>query len=126
MKWGMLLYIGFIVGIVVMADLGRFPDIFLFYQRVPGADTMGHFVLMGLLALIVNETLGWRTWDWGRVRFWTGTSLVVLIVTVEEVSQHWLPRRSFSLTDLSADYLGIWFFSAAAQWWKRRSAPPPR
>ena len=36
-----------------------------------------------------------------------GTTVVVTVVTLEEVAQLWIHTRRFELIDLLADYLGI-------------------
>jgi len=48
----------------------------------------------------------------------------MLLITVDEVVQIFLPLRSFSMQDLAANDLGIWVFSLPA-WRVRRGLTRP-
>lgn len=104
---GLILYAAFIALIVLLADLGRLPLFFFF----PGYDTVGHFVLIGLLAFFINGVMG------GRVAFRVGgipvhTAILATagLALVEELSQGFMSTRSMSLRDFAADAAGILFF----------------
>ena len=43
-----------------------------------------------------------------RITLLKGSAIVMIIVTVEEISQLFFRSRSFDLGDLAADLLGIW------------------
>ena len=43
----------------------------------------------------------------GGLRIFVGTIVIVTVVTLEELTQLWIPTRHFELMDLLADYLGI-------------------
>lgn len=122
-----LLAIAAVSAICLVADLGYVPTLFPFVHLIPGKDVTCHFIVMGAMALLVN--LGFSSSRLFGYRFGMlgCTVLVLLAVTLEEFSQHFLSRRTFSVTDLSANYGGILVFSMAAAWihwrgeWNRRS-----
>lgn len=106
------LYILTLVALVAAADLGHLPAAVLLH-RVPGGDKLGHFLLMGLLSLVVH--LAWdrrRPEATGRWRISLG---LLLLVVLEEVSQLWLGNRHFEWMDLFADAAGILFFAVASK-----------
>ena len=94
--------------IVAAANLGLGPALFGFIYAIPYADTAGHFILMGLLSLLISLGFGAD-----RVQFLRllKTSLFLgALVTLEEITQLFLVNRTFSLVDLTADYAGIFLF----------------
>jgi len=97
--------------ITVIADLGFGESLFNLMDNVPGGDHTGHFFFMGMLSFLVNLSLsGARINVWG-ISLLKGSVIVTVLVTLEEFSQILLDERGFSLLDLSANYLGILFFS---------------
>ena len=90
---------------VIGADTG-FEGFRAFYN-VPGGDKLGHFLLIGTLAFLVNASLGARRIRLGPLQPLLGSLLVTLVVTAEEFSQIFLAHRSFDLMDLTADFVGI-------------------
>jgi VanZ family protein len=111
MKWLTILFALFILLIIVLADLGRL-GIFSQIYRIPYADKAGHFILYGILILLINLTLfrSLRFERRERVALITGLTLALLI-GLEEFSQRHFSNRTFSLGDLTASYLGVIFFS---------------
>lgn len=111
MKWLTILFAAFIGLIIILADLGRLGIIYQ-VNRIPYADKAGHFILYGILALLINLSL--FRWRPDRSRKWiaviSGLILVVLI-GLEEFSQQNFSNRTFSLADLSASYLGVIVFA---------------
>jgi VanZ family protein len=110
-KWAAFLFALFIVAIIFLADIGRL-GILGVLNKIPFGDKAGHFLLYGILALLINLSL-FRSQPWRnplRVSFISGGILAVLI-GVEEFSQQFFARRSFDLVDLTFSYLGVIFFS---------------
>lgn len=92
--------------IVACADLGRLRAFFDWYETLhPLADKAGHIGLIGMLTLLFDHALAGRKIK--RVCIPLAPAIVFLVMTVEEVSQRWMPLRSFDLTDLAANYAGI-------------------
>jgi VanZ family protein len=111
MKWLTVLFVLFIVLVIVLADTGNLGFIYRI-TRLPYADKAGHFLLYGILALLIDLTL-FRSVPfqrWKRVAVISGLILAVLI-GIEEFSQQYFADRTFSLIDLSASYLGVIAFS---------------
>ncbi|MEC7523174.1 MAG: VanZ family protein [Myxococcota bacterium] len=106
-------YLAAIVAIVVIAGLGGTHEMFGLVTRLPLGDKIGHFVLIGGLALAADLGFGFRSWR----RVPVGPALVVVLALGEEVSQLFLATRSFDLGDLAADALGVATFT----WLGRRA-----
>lgn len=101
----------FIVVIIVLADLGDLGPLHAIYD-IPYGDKVGHFMLYGILNLLVDLSLfeSFPQADARRLALIGGLSLAVLI-GLEELSQNLFARRNPDLRDLAAGYLGLLFFS---------------
>ncbi len=114
-RWFAAIYATLIVLAVVLADDGQYQFVFAWIRGIPGGDKVGHFCLMGGLAFVVNLALGLRHFTLGRWQFLLGSTIVGALVLVEEISQAWLPSRTFDLVDLTFDFLGIVCFGWLAK-----------
>ena len=100
-------YVLFFIAVLIGADSGYL------HQWVPDAltdtwwDKAGHVFFTGLLAVLANEALRYRFFKFGKRRLLVGTLIVVVLISIEECLQQYLPTRSFDLVDLAADLLGI-------------------
>jgi VanZ family protein len=108
----------FIIWVIYLANTGQQSILFPLVKLIPYGDKIGHLVLFGLLALFANLATGFRIFCVGTKRVFCGTAAVFVFVTIEELSQHFLPHRTLDIYDYSADMLGILFFS----WVSRRVA----
>jgi len=111
MKWLTILFALLIILIIILADTGNL-GILSYINRIPYADKVGHFILYGVLALLINLTL-FRSLP-ARSRKWVAVVsglILALLIGLEELSQRNFSTRTFSLADLSASYLGLIFFS---------------
>lgn len=121
LRWAMavawVLMCGFII---YLADHGLLRPIYKFIGVYPGSDKIGHFVLIGASAGLLNLALGLHTVRWLGRDWLLGSVIIVVFCTLEEISQHWLPARSFDLLDLAGDYAGIfcfgWLAKRIARW----------
>ena len=107
------IYLLFIIAVIYAADRHLARGFFGWVQSVPLGDKAGHFVLMGTLAFLLNRALARRTIPTGLQ---LGGAIVAIFVVAEEISQRWLPWRTFDYGDLLADFIGI----ALADWLARR------
>ena len=111
MKWLTILFTLFIFFIIVLADTDRLGFLKLI-NHLPLGDKLGHFVLYGILALLMNLTLlrssVFQNRPWVVV---ISTLILAILIGIEEVSQRSLATRTFSLGDLTASYLGVLVFS---------------
>ncbi len=111
MKWLTVLFALFIILMIVLADTGNL-GILYYINRIPYADKAGHFILYGILALLINLTLFRSLPARSRMRVAVISGLILaLLIGLEELSQRNFAARTFSLGDLSASYLGLIFFS---------------
>ncbi len=94
-----------------MADVKSTRYVLSFVGSIPFGDKLGHFFLIGTFSFLLNLSLGCR-----KVRrVLSGSLIVSVIVTIEEISQIFIRGRSFDLTDLIADFLGILLFGKLAK-----------
>jgi VanZ family protein len=111
MKWLTVSFVIFIVAVIVLADSGKLGLLHFVYE-FPNGDKVGHFILFGILAFLLDLTY-FQTHpraDLQRVAVIIGLVLALLI-GLEEFSQKFIPLRTFSLFDLFASYVGVVYFS---------------
>lgn len=96
-----LLFAAFCVFVTWDADHGGgwFGQI----NAIPHGDKLGHFSLMAIATLLSNVALRGRAWRGILI----GSMAVFVLITLEEVRQHFVPNRSFSVGDLVANTVGI-------------------
>jgi glycopeptide antibiotics resistance protein len=98
------------ISIIVLADRGQ--GCWTFLQRVPMGDKLGHLVLVGPLALLLNLVLRGRRAPSPLSWCMLGSGLVGMLMTFEEISQAFIPSRSFDLADALMNLVAV----IAAQW----------
>lgn len=91
--------------IIFLANVA--PETLYLFYRVPGFDKFAHFMLTGVMALLLNLSLGNRQWRWRGLPILWGSAAVLTFMTLEEFSQIWIHTRSASLLDLMANVSGI-------------------
>ena len=114
MKWITILFLLFIILIIVLADRGQLGLLTL-VNRIPYGDKAGHFILYGILILLLDLTL-FQAFPLRSPKLIAVTSGMFLaaLIGLEEFSQQYFASRTFSLRDLIASYLGVIFFSWVA------------
>lgn len=110
----------FLSCLVWLADSGQGRWLFGVAESIPGGDKIGHFVLFGILALLVNLVMGATVIRCGKFTVLKGSTIVMVVVIAEEVSQLFFVSRSFELLDLTADLAGIWIFGQLARIYLQR------
>jgi hypothetical protein len=108
--------------IIVAADRGAMPPVIAALYAFPGGDKVGHFLLMGGLALLVNLSLSSRTVTILSRQVLLGSVLVAAVVTIEECTQALSANRTFSLLDLGFGYAGIVCAGYLGNWLQRAMA----
>jgi hypothetical protein len=123
-KWLTGGFILVLVLIVLIANLGLGPVYFPFIYHYPGLDKVGHFILMGLLSLLINSLYIAEKIRFFSLRILKGSLAVFLVVFLEELSQIFLTYRAFSWLDLAFDLGGIILGGRLADWmiFKQQSA----
>jgi len=111
MKWLTFFFLLFIVLIIVLADLGQL-GILGAINKIPFGDKAGHFILYGILTLLLDLTLirSLSNRDAKLIVVCMGLVLILLI-GLEEYSQQFFPKRTYDLVDLTFSYLGVISFS---------------
>ena len=112
MKWLAIFFSLFILLIIILADLGVLARFLIHLHRFPFGDKLGHFVLYGILTLLIDLSLfrSRPVEERRRIAVRVGLVLAVLI-GFEEFSQQFFSKRSFDLVDLAFSYLGLVSFS---------------
>src|SRR5262249_15021546 len=101
------------------ADTGHLGFLHAVYD-FPLGDKAGHFILYGLLTLVVTLSVFEMRPNGDKKRLALVTSLILaVLIGLEEFSQKWFPNRNFDLLDLTASYLGVAFFACLAVRLKR-------
>lgn len=106
-----IVYVLILGMIVYAANQGTLSQYVTFYREIPFGDDLGHFFLMGILSFLATILSGSHRVSVARFRISTGPMVVFPIVFIEELSQMFIPTRTFSLSDLTADVLGIVTFA---------------
>lgn len=110
-NWLTILLVIFVLLIVILADSGNLPRPIKNLYKFPYGDKVGHFLLMGFLSFSLNWTVLASRANLGLVRvIWTVSLSLAFLVTLEELSQQFFPKRTFSLLDLAFSYAGIVVF----------------
>lgn len=112
MKWLAILFSLLIILIIVLADMGALPHFLQVWNDLPYGDKAGHFILYGILTLLVDLALFRSRPNRSRELLTVTSGLILaLLIGLEEFSQQYFADRTFSLMDLAASYLGVIFFS---------------
>jgi polysaccharide biosynthesis protein VpsQ len=111
LKWLTLLFILFMLGVILLADLGSLPSPVALLYRFPNGDRAGHFFLYGVLTFLVNSAFP-RQVRILRANVYYGSLIITVLATFEEISQLFFSHRTFDLIDLTFTLLGI----AGADW----------
>ena len=98
-----IIYLFIIILIVVGAYQGLIPTEI---DYIPFYDTVGHFVLLGLLSFLFHRALNKKHIE----NIPIAPVIIMILAIIEESFQIFSPIRVFSLFDLSSNILGIWLF----------------
>jgi polysaccharide biosynthesis protein VpsQ len=97
----------FTVWIIVVSDAGRSNVLIDSVRAIPYGDKLGHMILYGILAVLVNASLVLRKSN--HLGLPLGCALVLLFALVEELSQGFFPStRTLDVGDMAADLIGIY------------------
>jgi hypothetical protein len=98
MRWLAVSYVVLLLVIVGLADMGELASVVRFVHDVPHLDKVGHLVFaLGLGAMLEGATR-----SRGRA-----LRIAVPLVIAEEISQLFVPGRTFDLLDFAADGVGL-------------------
>lgn len=107
MKKGLaLLAIAIVIGIIILADRGLAASYFGFLYGFPGGDAVAHFLILGTLTFLVTWAFP-RTQPIGQWNFALAPLVILILISIEEISQGFIPGRTLSLIDWLANFSGI-------------------
>jgi VanZ family protein len=104
----------FIFWIIYIADTGGTIIFTKMIRFLPYLDKWGHFILFGILTLLINMAIQYKRVSIFNKTVYLGTVVVFVFAVIEELSQGLLATRSLEHLDLLADGLGILLFSYLA------------
>lgn len=104
----------FLLWIIYLANTGSDSVFFDFIKTLPYGDKIGHFGLFGFLTFTAIIAFKYRTFACSKFNIYYGFALVAVFVIAEEISQIFIPSRTFDLVDLAADSVGMLFATAVA------------
>ena len=115
MKWLAILFAIFILLVIILADAGVLAHYVGFIYAFPFGDKAGHFILYGILTLLIDLAFFRARPDQSRRQLAVMCGLVLaLLIGLEELSQQHFSSRTFDLVDLTFSCLGVIFFSWVA------------
>jgi len=98
----------FISYIIFLADTANYNFAFRTIGHIPYGDKIMHALLYGMMAGLLNWGLRYRRCcRYGVFVPYLGSMAVLFFAAAEEVTQYWIPSRTFDLGDLAADLLGV-------------------
>lgn len=97
----------FILWVIYLANTGGNSIFFDFVKSIPNGDKIGHAGLFGFLTFIVIVATKFRGFKLGKLHIYYGAVVIALFVVGEEVTQAFIPSRTFDLVDIAADFVGI-------------------
>ena len=125
MKYITVLFALFIVLVIVLADAGKL-GILALINSIPYADKVGHFILYGILTLLVDLTaIRARLKITPKLTVVQCGLILALLIGLEEFSQRFFHSRHSDIVDLTFSYLGVIFFSWLALKINRRGGITP-
>ena len=120
-KLAAALFIVFLLAVAYWADTDTMPPVLQAVELLPSGDRIGHFVLYGILAFLLNGAFSARGVRLGTASVQAGSLLAAVAALLEELSQFLFPSRTPDPVDLLFGWLGI----LVADWLFKRTWRPP-
>lgn len=119
MKWLAIGFSIFIIAVIVLADTSLLPGVIRGLYDFPNGDKLGHFVLYGILSLLLDLAFTARPGVNLPRALWTVSLVLSILIGLEEWSQSLFDSRTMDIVDLLASYAGVTVFALLA-WWMRK------
>lgn len=113
-----LLAIATVIGIIILADRGLAAYYFGFLYGYPGGDAVAHFLILGTLTFLVTWAFP-RMQQVGQWNLALAPLVILTLISIEEISQGFIPGRTLSLIDWLANFSGI-VVGGTLGWWLTR------
>ena len=108
----------FISFIIYLADTADHNFAFRLVGHIPYGDKLLHGLLYGVMALLLNYGLNFKSKKIFGFNLQIGAMIVLTFAGLEEITQYWLPSRTCDFFDFVADTVGVTLFSLIV--WGRR------
>lgn len=105
----------FISFIIYLADTANYNFAFRMIGNIPYGDKLMHGLLYGIMALLLNYGLNFKSKKIFGFNMQIGALIVLTFAGLEEITQYWLPSRTCDFFDFLADMVGVVFFSLFKQ-----------
>lgn len=107
LRLAFVLFTSGFVSLIVLADRGGAGRLWDFVGWIPRGDKLGHLLLVGTLSWLLNLMLEEGRDPARRPRLLPGCAILLVVMTLEEGSQAFIPHRSFDPFDWLANVAGI-------------------
>ena len=107
MKYFSYIFITLVIYTILSATLGWYNPFLEYVHEIPFADKVMHVLLLGMFTLCTNFLLKFHTFKLSNRVLLTGSAIIFVLATFEEISQYWIETRTFDLLDLASNYIGI-------------------
>ncbi len=104
------LFLLFVASLIYMANTGQENILFELKRQIAYGDKVGHFLLYGTSTLLLNLALNGKSLPLSPA-LQVGSLAVLVATTLEEFSQLFIARRTFSVLDMCANVSGIFCFT---------------
>ncbi len=94
-----------------MANTAQETVLFALAHSIPHGDKVSHVLLFGLLTLLLNLATRYKTLTLKQHPIYAGSLLVLVLTTLEELSQYMLPNRTLDMADYAANLVGVSLFT---------------
>ena len=101
----------FISFIIYLADTADYNFAFRVIGSIPNGDKLMHGLLYGVMALLLNYGLNFKSKKIFGFNMQVGAIVVLTFAGLEEITQYWLPSRTCDIFDFVADMVGVTLFS---------------
>jgi hypothetical protein len=108
-------FILFMILIIAIANRGEGDRWWSFIHHIPYGDKLGHLGLMGTLSLLCNLAFSPRPFPFLPSSITRVTFILFLLISLEEISQAFIPTRTCDPLDWLADLTGLALGQLAAQ-----------
>ena len=101
----------FILFIIYLADMANYNFAFAMIKHIPYGDKIMHGLLYGIMALFLNYGLNFKSYKIVGFNMQIGAIVVLSFAIIEEITQYYIPSRTFDLYDILSDFIGVIIFS---------------
>lgn len=91
-------------------------------KKIPHYDSIGHFILFGILAFSLDRALRGRTTRVMGVTLPIGSTIIAIYAIIDESLQYYSTVRTFDLTDLACSLLGVITFCVVGKCFDKNGA----